>query len=108
MAEGLLSIQKRKTPKESTSKNKRNFRYNPTGKTYQPQKVRRKRVEHGFLNLYLMKLHSFPLPQEACAKTTFNNKALRITHGDKFMKLIPPPPPPPKKKLGLYPSSYIT
>ncbi|XP_052700286.1 U3 small nucleolar RNA-associated protein 15 homolog [Crassostrea angulata] len=39
MAEGLLSIQKRKTPKEPTSKNKQTSRYNATGKTYQPQKT---------------------------------------------------------------------
>lgn len=101
MAEGLLSIQKRKTPKEATSKNKQTSRYNATGKTYQPQKVRRERVQHGILKLYSVELHSFSLLQEAGAKTTFNlkKKLVRITHCDKFMKLDSPPSQKKKPKL---------
>ncbi|XP_062588909.1 U3 small nucleolar RNA-associated protein 15 homolog [Saccostrea cucullata] len=38
MAEGLLSIQKRKAPREPKIKIKPTYRYNPAGKTYHPQK----------------------------------------------------------------------
>ncbi|XP_048735009.1 U3 small nucleolar RNA-associated protein 15 homolog [Ostrea edulis] len=38
MAEGLLSIQKRKPPKEAKTRAKPTYRYNPAGKTYHPQK----------------------------------------------------------------------